>query len=63
MGVLNGDPAGMPDYVLWLSIVVFLIAGFLKAYVWMTIICPFYLVRVTVALKEKEKKEFNIEKL
>ena len=38
MGVLNGDPAGMPDYVLWLSIVVFLIAGFLKAYVWMTII-------------------------
>lgn len=63
MGVLNGDPAGMPDYVLWLSIVVFLIAGFLKAYVWMTIICPFYLVRVTVAQKEKEKKEFNIEKL
>ena len=62
IGVLYGDPAGMPDYVLWLSIAVFLIAGFLKAYVWMTIISPFYLVKVTVALKEKEKKEFNIEK-
>ena len=63
MGVLNGDPAGMPDYVTWLSIVAFLVAEFLKAYVWMTIICPFYLVRISVALKEKEKKAFNIEKL
>jgi hypothetical protein len=63
MGVLNGDPAGMPDYVTWLSIVAFLVAEFLKAYMWMTIICPFYLVRISVALKEKEKKAFNIEKL
>lgn len=63
MGVLNGDPAGMPDYVTWLSIVAFLVAEFLKAYVWMTIISPFYLVRISVALKEKEKKAFNIEKL
>jgi len=62
IGILNGDPAGMPDYVSWLSIGVFLIAGFMKAYVWITVIVPLYMVRVTIHLKEKERKELNIEK-
>jgi hypothetical protein len=30
IGVLQGDPAGMPDYVKWLSIGAFLIAGFCR---------------------------------
>ena len=63
IGVLQGDPAGMPDYVKWLSIGAFLIAGFLQAYVWMTIIAPLYMANVTIALKEQERKELNIEKI
>jgi hypothetical protein len=63
IGVLMGDPAGMPDYVKWLSIGAFLIAGFLQAYVWMTIIAPLYMANITIALREKERKELNIEKI
>ncbi len=58
MGVLNGDPVGMPDYVLWLSIGVFLIAGFIQAYIWMTALGPGYLMKGSIAQQEKERKEF-----
>ena len=63
IGMIQGDPSGMPDYVKWLSIGAFLIAGFLQAYVWMTIIAPLYMVSVTIAFREKERKQFNIEKI
>jgi len=59
MGVINGDPVGMPDYVMWLSIGAFLIAGFLRAYVWLTTICPLYLTKASIAMQEKEREEFN----
>ena len=59
MGVINGDPQGMPDYVMWLSIGAFLIAGFLRAYVWLTVLCPLYLAKVSIAMQEKEREEFN----
>ena len=59
MGVINGDPVGMPDYVMWLSIGAFLIAGFLRAYVWLTILCPLYLTKASIAMQEKEREEFN----
>ena len=58
MGVLSGDPVGMPDYVLWLSIGVFLIAGFIQAYIWMTALGPGYLMKGSIAQQEKERKEF-----
>ena len=58
MGVLNGDPAGMPDYVLWLSLGVFLIAGFIQAYIWMTVVGPSYMVKGSIAQQEKERNEF-----
>lgn len=63
IGVLMGDTAGMPDYVKWLSIGAFIIAGFLQAYVWMTIIVPLYMANVTTVLREQERKELNIEKI
>ncbi len=63
IGVINGDPEGMPGYVLWLSIAVFLIAGFMKAYVWLTILCPLYLTRTSIVLQEKERKEFINKKI
>jgi len=63
IGVINGDPVGMPDYVLWLSIAVFLIAGFMKAYVWLTMLCPLYLARTSLILQEKEREAFNKKKI
>lgn len=59
IGVIGGDPVGMPGYVTWLSIGAFLIAGFLQAYVWLTVICPFHLVHASIACQEKDRKEFN----
>jgi len=62
MGVLSGDPSGMPEYVLWLSVVAFIIAGFIQAYVWMTTLGPAYFLRGSIIQHEKEKKEFNTKK-
>ena len=45
IGVLNGDPSGMPSQIRWLSLGVFAIAGFIQAYVWLTVIMPFYLMK------------------
>jgi len=59
IGMLSGDPIGMPSYVKWLSLVAFLIAGFIQAYVWMTLVCPLYLTRVSIVKQEQERKEFN----
>ena len=58
MGVLNGDPVGMPDYVLWLTIGVFVIAGFIQAYIWMTVLGPGYMMKGSIAQQEKERNEF-----
>ena len=59
MGVMNGDPSGMPDYVRWMTIIVFLLAGFIQAYVWLTILGPTHLMKGSIAQREKEMKEFN----
>lgn len=59
IGVLSGDPVGMPRYVTWLSVGAFLIAGFLQAYVWLSVLCPFYLMRASIALQEQERQKFN----
>lgn len=59
MGVIKGDPIGMPDYVCWLSLAVFLLAGFIQAYVWLTILFPFHLLKASLAYKEEEAKKFN----
>ena len=62
MGVMNGDPLGMPSYVMWLSIGAFLLAGFLQAYVWLTTICPMYLTKTSIVLQEQERKALYNEK-
>ena len=59
IGILNGDPSGMPDTVRWCSLLVFFIAGFIQAYVWLTFIPPFYLMKASMAIQDKEKEEFN----
>ena len=63
IGVLTGDPSGMPDYVRWLTLAVFLIAGFLQAYVWQSVIGPIYMIRGSMIQHENERQKFNkIEK-
>ena len=62
MGVMNGDPLGMPSYVMWLSIGAFLFAGFLQAYIWLTTICPMYLAKTSIVLQEQERKALYNEK-
>lgn len=59
VGMLYGDPSGMPDSVKWLSIAVFAIAGFIQAYVWLTMVLPMYLVKISIYMQDKEKEEFN----
>ena len=59
IGVLTGDPSGMPDNVRWLTLVVFLIAGFLQAYVWQSIIGPIYMMRGAIIQHENERQKFN----
>ena len=58
-GVLNGDPSGMPDYVRWLTLVVFLIVGFLQAYVWQSVIGPIYMMRGSMIQYENERQKYN----
>lgn len=58
-GTLSGDPNGMPAYMTWLTVIVFLIAGFIQAYVWLTLLAPLYLMRGSIAQKEKEREEFK----
>lgn len=62
MGVMNGDPLGMPSYVMWLSIGAFILAGFLQAYIWLTTICPMYLAKTSIVLQEQERKALYNEK-
>ena len=59
IGMLNGDPSGMPDQVRWLSLGVFLVAGFIQAYVWLTVVLPFYLMKGSMGIQDKEKEDFN----
>ena len=58
-GTFAGDPNGMPGYMTWLSIVVFLIAGFIQAYVWLTLLGPLYMMRGSIAKQEQERKDFK----
>ena len=59
IGVLMGDPSGMPDHVRWLTLVVFLIAGFLQAYVWQSVIGPLYMMRGSMIQHENERQKFK----
>ena len=59
VGIMNGDPTGVPEHITWLSMAVFTIAGCIQAYVWLTIIPPFYLMKASMGIQDKEKADFN----
>ena len=46
-------------HMAWLSIVVFLIAGFIQAYIWLTLLGPLYLMRGSIAKQEQEREGFK----
>ena len=59
IGMLNGDASGMPDTVKWMSLGAFAIAGFIQAYVWLTMVLPLYLAKISISVQDKEKEDFN----
>ena len=57
MGTLQGDPAGMPEYMGWMTVVVLCIAGFIQAYVQLTAMFPLYYIYGSIETAEKEARE------
>ena len=62
MGYITGDPLGMPSYIGWLAAVVFLLIGFIQAYVMLSFLFPIYYMYGAIDAHEKERKEFNKKK-
>ena len=57
MGVINGDPLGMPDYMGVMTVVVFIIASFIQAYLMILVLCPFYYMYGSIEKQEEERQE------
>lgn len=56
-GMLQGDPAGMPDYMSWMNLLVFTLAGFIQAYMALASQFPFYYLFGSIETQERERKE------
>ena len=56
MGMLQGDPVGMPSYMSVLNLVVFAIAGFIQAYIHLSMLFPLYYFYGSIEAQEKERK-------
>ena len=59
MGFISGDPLGMPSYIGWLASVVFLLIGFIQAYVMLSFLFPIYYMYGAIDAHEIKRKEFN----
>ena len=62
-GVLYGDPYNLPSYIGWLSALVFLLIGFIQAYVMLSFLFPAYYMYGSIEAHEQEKNKFNKEAL
>lgn len=60
-GFLYGDPYNMPSYIGWLSAVVFLLIGFIQAYIMLSFLFPLYYMYGSIEAHEQEKNKFNKE--
>ena len=63
MGVMYGDPYNMPSYIGWLSALVFLLIGFIQAYIMLSFLFPLYYMYGSIEAHEQEKNKFNKEAL
>ena len=57
VGVLGGDPLGMPHYIKPLTIAVFSIAGFIQAYIMLAALLPIYYAYGSAVTQEQERNE------
>jgi len=58
-GALKGDSVGMPEYMQWMNIIAFSLAGFIKAYVSLSALFPFYYLYGSIEAQEKERVELT----
>lgn len=56
-GVVNGDPLGMPPFIGILTLVIFIMAGFLSAYIMLSVLFPFYYMYGSIEQQEEERKD------
>jgi hypothetical protein len=59
MGTLQGDPAGMPGYMGWMTFIVLSIAGFVQAYILLASMFPFYYLYGSIETQENERKQID----
>ncbi len=59
IGVLYGDPLGMPGYITYVSAVVFFMAGFLQAYIRMSALFTAYYMYGSIETQEEERKLYK----
>lgn len=59
-GMLQGDPLGMPDYMGWMSMIVFFIAAFIMAYLLLSTLFPFYYLYGSIEQEQEERHQLKI---
>lgn len=59
IGMLYGDPLGMPDYIVTFTVVIMLIAGFAEAFIRMTVHFLMYYVYGSIETQEEERRKFK----
>lgn len=55
-GLIQGDPLGMPGYIMTLTAITFFICGFLQAFVRLTCLFPAYYMYGALEIQEKERQ-------
>lgn len=59
LGTVYGDPLGMPDHMIETTMAVFLIAGFLQAYIRLSALFTAYYMYGSIETQETEHKQYN----
>ena len=62
VGLANGDPLGMPESIVPLTYCVFFIAGFIQAYVHLSMLYPVYYAYGSIEQQEAERREVRSDK-
>lgn len=59
LGTIYGDPLGMPEYIVPMTAFVFLIAGFLQAYIRMSALFTTYYLYGSIETRDIERKQYK----
>lgn len=55
LGLAYGDPAGMPEAMSWVSLVVFTLSGFVQAWIHLSTLFPFYYAYGSIETERQER--------